>query len=184
MATTERKTTILKEEAGYRALVVPNSDPESPESDDAATPILRYRFNPEPGVELEVDSFNPQSEPYAERLYGAAAANPGGHGNILDAFQGAVNATEIASLTGNDGWTYISVCTPEWREERGLADADSAGAEAFLDDVKAWLEGDGWGWVIEKAEGDGWVEHDHNHGFYSKDEASEIGLSNLWLLVA
>lgn len=181
---TDRNLRVLKQDGNFRICLVPDDEAESPSDECEATPILKYKFTPD-GVLVE--AFNPQGEPYVDQLKRSAQAFPGAHEIILHDFTAAVGSTEAANMgpddAPTDGFFYISFCPPEWREHRGLADSDGAGAEAFLEDVTAWLNGDMWGWRMEGLVGPDWRMVDEGFGFSNEDDATEIALSNYGLLL-
>lgn len=150
---------VVEERDGYRVRLEHDDSPEQP-YDDGAVPILtveRYR---------QVEAFNSQAEDYVHAVT-----------EILDRhdyetlerfvkiFYGAVKMDRWYSdgLQGH----YIAFDTAAWREKVG-APEDRLKDEDYLSEVRAWAEGEVYGYIVEK--------HLHYTKTYAEDpEYSEEG---------
>lgn len=100
--------------------------------------------------------------------------------------------TAFRAYTGRDGTEYLTLDPADWREKVG-APAGSISLEEWI----AYLEGDVWGWVVERretlesvwrntagevtfaSESEDWTEVDSCWGYYGRKYAEEAALEAL-----
>lgn len=180
---------IIAERDGMRVRLEYDDSPEQP-YDDGATPILTLERSGYGGY--RVAAFNSQAEPYVS----AVAEVLDRHDmetveRFVKIFYGAVKLDSWYS-DGLRGY-YVAFDTADWREKVG-APVDRLAAEDYLSEVRAWAEGDVYGYIVERryAE-DGYEDEDSWEavadgscwGFYGRQwaeqaarEALETALEN------
>jgi hypothetical protein len=186
---------IIEERDGYRVRLQQDTDVQEPYNDGAA-PTLKVDYKGYGCYEAE--AFNKQAEPYLEafrRLCGNYATISGppieNFERYLRIFHGSVKFQEH-NVGRTDVYGFIAFDTTAWREEVG-APLESVKQEDLLEEVKAWAEGDVYGYVVEKElsyekkyfDSDGedageesdteWVEVEDGScwGFYGRDWAEQ-----------
>lgn len=155
---------VVEERDGYRVRLEYEDSPDKP-YDDGAVPILTVeRF-------MQVEAFNSQAEEYVH----AVTEILDNHGwdtleRFVKIFYGAVKMQRWYS-DGMEGY-YVAFDTAAWREKVG-APEDRLKDEDYLSEVRAWAEGEVYGYIVEKnlhytktyaedpeynEEGEDWVE--------------------------
>lgn len=182
---------VLKEENGYRVVLMLDDAPQEPD-DDGANPILRidpaYRSG---GVEVtHVDKGHMRPRDGDERIeelarhlfeeYPARRAL-----EILErALKYARGVTKVVTYWSESYW-YAAYDSAAFREAVGAAEGS-----ADLTEYKAWIEGDVWGYAVEKqvtwaAQDEPqlrtmttWepVEDEESWGYYGHEYAEEAAL--------
>jgi hypothetical protein len=90
-------------------------------------------------------------------------------------------------------YAYLAFDTAAWAETVG-APAEHLATEDYLSEIRAWAEGDCWGWILEKQrhwtktyadgeteQGSSWEHVDSCYGYYGRQyaaEAAEAALVN------
>lgn len=136
---------IIEERDGFRVRLEYDDSPEQP-YDDGATPI----FTIEPSnYGQRVEAFNRQAEPYVN-IVSEVVSRFGLEGleRFARIFYGAVNFDDWYSdgIRGH----YVAFDTEEWRADMGITDTERLKAENYLSEVRAWAEGDVYGYIVER----------------------------------
>lgn len=182
---------IIEERDGYRVRLQRDESPEQP-YDDGATPIFTVEHSRWGGYRL-AEAFNKQAEPYLD----AVAEILRRHDmetleRFVKIFYGAARMDSWYS-EGLEGH-YVAFDTAAWREKVG-APEESLKEEYYLSEVRAWAEGDVWGYIVEKQlrfekrffdpedaevdygyeDGTEWIEVDGEScwGFYGREYAEQ-----------
>lgn len=185
---------IVKQEAGFRVRLVQDHDAMKPEN-DGATPIIRVLAARAGGVIL-IEGWNRQAEPYVEELRELYHRGDS-FTEALTALRKRYDSLHYDSYGPNQGtdYKYIAFDTRDFREAMGLAATDATTdntAAQSLTEVKAWIEGDCWGWIVEKRRiftktyedgvsehGEDWEEWQACWGYYGEEYAKEAALEEL-----
>jgi hypothetical protein len=175
---------IVEERDGYRVRLEYDDSGEQP-YDDGATPILTVERSRTWGS-YNVAAFNSQGEEYVS----AVSAILERHSietveRYLRMFHGTVKVETFYS-EGIQGW-YLAFDTAHWREHVG-APVESLDGYSYLAEVRAWAEGDVYGYIVERnvaftktwesgdaEEGSEWLQVQDGScwGFYGRDYAEE-----------
>jgi hypothetical protein len=148
---------IIEERDNYRVRLQLDNDAQEPYN-DGATPILRIggdyygRGSAVP--------FNKQTNGFEDawnRLF-ECARNNAHHREIFERFLKIFHGTvkvQFYNEGASNEYGYVAFDTAAWREEMGLTDeqgllAQSLLKEDYLDELRSWLEGDTWGYVVER----------------------------------
>ena len=175
---------IVEESAGWRVRLVSDDDAEQP-YDDGATPILCLMPGGYNGYSVE--AFNSQAAPYVDAAQRLLHLGQDALERYLGIFHGAVS---VQSYGINDSRAtdnvYIAFDTAAWRESMGITDLDRLKSENYLSEVRAWLEGDTYGYIVERfreytklysdgstEEGEEWELVDSCYGYYGREYAEE-----------
>jgi hypothetical protein len=161
----------IEERDGYRVRLEVDDNADKP-YDDGATPIITIE---RVGYGTRVEAFNSQ----AERYVSAVAEILDRHDletveRFVKIFYGAVKMDTYWSdgIRGH----YVAFDTAEWRESMGITDTALLERENYLSEVEAWAEGDVYGYIVERNDGeDYWVEGDDGTcwGFYGHAYAEQ-----------
>lgn len=182
---------VLETRNGYRLSILSDDDPVEPNEDEGATPILRTRLHRAGDVEIE--AFNEQAKPYVallEELYYQEGSFTMALTRLRQ-MHGSVHYEAYGPNRGTD-YKYIAFDTREFREAlelpTWLTGGESNTAAESLADVQAWVEGDCWGWEVEKRRtftttyddgevvtGEDWTKVDYRYGYYSRNVAASSG---------
>lgn len=184
---------IIEERDGYRVRLELDDSAEKPEG-EGEPPILTVETNRYGGY--RVNAFNNQASGYVDM----AAEILGRHGmdtleRFVKIFHGATQM-ELYWSTGIDGY-YLAFDPEVWLKEIGVT-ADNPDIEPVdrvsgsLDEVRAWAEGDVYGWIVEREvrfrkqyldedgdevtaveHGTEWAETESCWGFYGRDYAEQ-----------
>lgn len=191
---------VIETRDGYRLSILPDDDPVSPDDDEGATPILKTRLHRAGDVEIE--AFNEQAKPYVallQELY----YQEGSLTMALTRLRQRCGTVHYDSYGPNQGtdYKYIAFDTNEFREAlelpTWLTTGENNTAADSLADVQAWVEGDVWGWEIERlrkftktyddgevAIGEEWTKVDYVYGYFSKADAINSGQEALTALAS
>jgi hypothetical protein len=136
---------IIEERDGYRVRLEYDDSPEQP-YDDGATPIFTIERS---GYGEHVEAFNRQAEPYVDAVsemmsrFGLEELE-----RFARIFYGAVKFESWYS-EGISGY-YVAFDTEEWRAEVGVTPEILKDGGYYLTEVRAWAEGDVYGYIVEK----------------------------------
>lgn len=174
---------VIEQGDRYRLVMVPDEHADEP-YDEGSSPIVRVEYNHAGGWRAEVvDKTGAYVPDEIDAILGAAQRF-GGDSDLFDRYLRAFHGTrEVVWYQSRGGETYVTFDTPEWREHLGIAD-DATGVVS-LDEWRAYVEGDVWGWVIEESatwHRDGtddtretWEHVDSCFGYYGRMYAEEAG---------
>ena len=178
---------IIEERGDFRVRLAYDDSADKP-YDDGATPIFTVERS---GYGRSVEAFNSQAEKYV----GAVAEILDRHdmetlARFVKIFYGATKLDTFYSegIRGH----YVAFDTAEWREEVG-APVEYLKDEYFLSEVRAWAEGEVFGYIVEKrvsytkAYEDGrddvedaeWEDVDSCWGFYGREWAEQAAIEAL-----
>lgn len=198
---------IIEERDGYRVRIQLDTDAERP-YDEGACPILQVIMQPYEGY--RATAFNDAARPFEltfERF--STAHSRKGPWKVTETFErylrifhGTKNfATYHLGYSREYG--YIAFDTKAWLEEIGVTEENPDiepvdRAEPCLDEIRAWAEGDVYGWIVEKEvfwtktfhdangeplneggdveddeSGSDWIETESCWGFYGRDYAEQ-----------
>jgi hypothetical protein len=147
---------ILKEQDGYRVRLEPDTDITEPDTDitepddDAAWPVLRIEPRSYAVTHMNQGSSRPHDlDEAVENAVSHWATSPADSDwKLLEKWLRAyLGVTRIETWYSETYW-YVAYDSAAWREWAGAP--AGLGTEDPLADIRAWVEGDGWGWVIEK----------------------------------
>jgi hypothetical protein len=142
---------IIKTADSYRVRLELDDTPEQP-YDDGAVPVLQLDF--QPYGSLAVKAFNSQAEPYLEAFLRIMAAAPSGRAAVerferyARVFLGTVKVQQY-NIGHFDKYAYLAFDTAAWAADMQVS-AEQLQAEDYLSEIRAWAEGDCWGWIVEK----------------------------------
>lgn len=172
----------------YRACLDRDTEPQEP-YDDGAWPILRVEYK---HYDYVATAFNKQAVPYVdkfnelfERLRGLRNWE-----RFAKIFLGATAVHEYGFNRGTD-YSYIAFDAKEWRESMEMDTPEGIAKfaeEDPLTEIKAWIEGDVWGYIIqsrwnpdeELEDDEDWGDVDSCWGFYGRkwgEEAADGALT-------
>jgi hypothetical protein len=177
---------IIEERNGFRVRLEYDDSPEAPYN-DGSVPI--FQLDSERSDYIgghSAEAFNRQAEPYLQAF--RAFEHTGRQVELFERyiriFHGAVKVQEW-HLGYSREYGYLAFDTAVWREEVG-APIESLQKEDYLSEVRAWAEGDVYGWIVERnatytktysdgreEDGEEWETVDSCWGFYGRDYAEE-----------
>jgi hypothetical protein len=178
---------LLKEQDDLRVQIVADYDAGEPD-DDSQSPLLRIDSRHDDWDTAHVDkgTMRPRDDDekieYAVLRWGGPSSRDWRYvEKYLRAFFGV---TQIETYWSDTYW-YVSYDSEAWRDATG-----APAGSADMSDYKAWVEGDVWGYVIEKrvvwqdkygnlADQERWEEVDSCWGYYGHDYAEESALEAL-----
>lgn len=142
---------VLKEADGYRVVLMLDDAPEEPD-DDGANPILRIdtggAYNYAKAVHVDKGHMRPRDgdervEEFARHLF-STHRNARALAILERALKYARGVTKVVTYWSDSYW-YAAYDSAAFREAVG---ADEGGTD--LTEYKAWIEGDVWGYSVEK----------------------------------
>lgn len=170
----------IEERGRYRLVMVPDEHADAP-YDEGSSPIIAVEFRHGWWRARLIDKTGAFVPDGIDAIV-EAAQRFGGDRDLFDRYMRAFHgAREVLWYDSRDGASYVTFDTPEWRSHLGIAD-DAPGVVS-LDEWRAYVEGDVWGWGIEESatwhrEGsddtrDTWEHVESCFGFYGRAYAEE-----------
>jgi hypothetical protein len=171
----------------YRVLLERDPSPEEPYN-DGGWPILRLEYTRYQNRYVAT-AFNQQATPYVEKFneFSNRGYDTETFQRYLRIFHDTIRPDkkfgetfkEYGPNNGTD-YTYIAFAPRQWREAMGV-DIEQCMSEDPLAEVRAWIEGDVWGYALESRydpddKGGEWLDaNDSCGGFYGRKYAEEEG---------
>jgi hypothetical protein len=183
---------VLEERNGYRVRLEQDDSPEQP-YDDGAWPVLRIsvsRYYPNP-EHLNASGSRPHDlDDTVENAVSHWQTTPSGRNwKLFEKWLRAyLGVTRVEFFSSGDYW-YVAYDSAAWRKWARVT-AEQIAREDPLADWRAWVEGDVYGYVIEKrvtwrpvscaadddVTMDTWEHVNSCWGFYGYDYAKEVAL--------
>lgn len=169
---------IIEVQGMFRVRLQLDDSAEQP-YDDGATPILQLEAGRSDYVGgHRAEAFNKQAAPYLDafRAFESTGQQLEVFERYLRIFHGAVKVQGWHTGYSRE-YGYLAFDTAAWRESVGAP--DTLADEDYLAEVRAWAEGDVYGWVVEQdathnTEGEeDWQEVESCWGFYGRDYAEQ-----------
>jgi hypothetical protein len=176
---------IIEESDGYRVRLELDDSPEQP-YDDGAPPIFQLDGDRSDYIKgYSAEAFNKQAEPYLDafRSFESTGRQLELFERYLRIFHGTLSVQDWH--VGYSGeYAYLAFDTAAWRESVGAP--ETVAAEDYLSEVRAWAEGDVYGYIVERfreytktyndgrvEEGEEWELVDSCYGYYGRQYAEE-----------
>jgi len=165
----------------YRVGLRRDDDAQQPE-DDGQWPILRVEYR---HYDYVAEAFNKAAEPYVakfnelfERIRELRVWE-----RYAKIFLGASQVHEWGFNRGTD-YAYIAFDAKEWREKMEMDTPEylaKLAEEKPLAEIQAWIDGDTWGWQVQKRWNpneeleahEGWKDEDSCWGYYGHEWAEQ-----------
>jgi hypothetical protein len=186
----------VKTEGNYRVRLVIDEDADAP-YDDGAAPIMRLDYYRGGGWRAaHVDQGNRPRD--CDDRIEEAAQRWGSDFDLLEKYLRAYHGTTKVQTWHSGEYWYITYDSAVWRDYTG-APVDAIVGEDLMAEYRAYVEGDVWGYVVEKrvtwhtdepvadidrpggtyADRDSWEHVDSCWGFYGQDYAREAAAEAL-----
>jgi hypothetical protein len=139
---------IIEERDGFRVRLEYDDSPEQP-YDDGATPTLQLEGRS--WDRYGVTAFNMQANPYLDAVRRLLETHDlDVVERYLRIFHGAVKV-QTYNIGVSREFGYVAFDTAAWRDSVGITDTERLSKEDYLSEVRAWAEGDVYGYIVEKS---------------------------------
>jgi hypothetical protein len=171
---------VIDTRGRYRVVLRVDEHAEAP-YDEGSSPILRVEYTSRGWRAELVDKTGGYAPEHIDAIV-AAASRFGGDTDLFERYLRMFHGTrDIVWYQSREGASYVTFDTPDWRAHLGIA--DDAADVVSLEEWRAYVEGDVYGWVVEERatwHRDGsddthetWEHVESCWGFYGREYAEE-----------